>query len=83
MLKVTDLATTRQLAHWVDQGYLNATRRGSGNEWQWAPGEARIAQRMARLVAVGFVPAAAAEHARLGEGRHDLGHGITVEVSGG
>jgi len=59
-------ATPRQLDFWIRMGYLlpDQPAPGSGRSREWPESEIQVAQLMARLVAGGFVPAAAAEHAR-------------------
>lgn len=56
----------RQIHFWIQQGYLlpGQPPPGSGRTHDWPDSEVCVAQMMARLVVAGFVPAAAAEHAR-------------------
>jgi hypothetical protein len=64
--------TYRQLDYWTRQGWLHpetrAGGRGPGYHRRWPIGEQRVAGIMARLVAVGFGPAAAAIVARAAAG---------------
>lgn len=81
--------TQRQITHWIRQGYLlpDQPPPGSGRSREWPEREVRVAQLMARLVAGGFAPAAAAEHARtlLRQSRWParlvLPRGVVIEVS--
>jgi hypothetical protein len=77
----------RQLDYWTRRGYLRPgmerSKFGSGQGGRsrvWPPAEVAVACRMARLVAAGLIPEAAAELARA-PGRHVLAPGITIEVS--
>lgn len=78
-------ATPRQIDYWTRSGYLHPENPepGSGTERKFSLEETEVASRMARLVAAGFVPAAAAEHARLGVGCHEIGPGVFLEISPG
>lgn len=75
-------ASERQLDYWARSGYLRPDNPdpGSGRSRQWSAEELAVAQRMARLVSAGFVPAAAAEYARLGIGCHEIAPDIFLEV---
>lgn len=75
-------ATERQLDYWTRAGYLRPDNPdpGSGTARKFSAEETEVASRMARLVAAGFVPAAAAEYARLGVGCHEIGPDLFVEV---
>jgi DNA-binding transcriptional MerR regulator len=79
--------TYRQLDHWTRRGYLRpvVVRNGfgsgqGGRSRDWPAAEVAVACRMARLIAAGLTPEAAAELARA-PGRHVLAPGITIEVS--
>lgn len=54
----------RQLDYWCRQGYLRVPGNGTGNRRQWSATELQVAERMAKLVKVGFTVPAAAEIAR-------------------
>jgi hypothetical protein len=80
--------TYRQLDHWVRQDYLRPVdaNAGSGVARAWSESELQVASLMRRLVAVGFLPMAAAEHARALQALGPpallvLAGGITLEVS--
>lgn len=71
--------TYRQLDSWCTKGYLRPDIQspGSGYARDFDHTEFAVAERMARLVAAGVLPAAAAVIAR---GRSELAPGITVRV---
>lgn len=83
--------TYRKLDFWVRQGYLRPDKAtpGTGRAREWTNSELAMARLMAGLVDGGFVPSAAAEHARkLRElieadepAKIRLGPGITLHVN--
>ena len=74
--------TYRQLYHWACRGYLHPEgQRGTGCDWDWPASEVLVAQRMARLVAAGLVPAKAAQIARECWPAGELAPGIRIEVT--
>jgi hypothetical protein len=75
--------TYRRLDHWARSGYIrpNEETPGSGIARTWADEEVAVLRRMVRLVYAGMVPPAAAELARRGFGRHEIGPGLVLEVA--
>lgn len=60
--------TRRQLDHWVDKEFIKPVRhsgRGlNGVQYDWSMEEARVVERMGKLVAAGIPPAMAHKFAR-------------------
>lgn len=56
--------TYRQLDHYIRRGYIRSNQPGSGRDRSLLDGEFDIAMLMARLIRIGFTPAAAAAYAR-------------------
>lgn len=75
--------TVRQLTHWVAHGLLHpeVTEREGRDRWSWPAKEQRAAVAIARLVAAGLEPAAAAKVARHPNwGPVVLGPGVVVSL---
>ncbi len=56
--------TPRQLAFWIERGWLHPEGGGKGHPWTWPEQEWAVAVLMARLVAAGFHHGTAADIAR-------------------
>lgn len=70
-------ASPRQLDHWTRRGWLDAQMPGTGYRAEWSMAAIQAARLMARLVAAGLTPAAAARVAR---GERELAPGVTVHL---
>lgn len=67
--------TARQLASWVEHGWIHPTRTGRGNPWTWTQQEWAVAVLMARLALAGLHHHVAADIARI---RVTLGGPVTL-----
>ncbi|MEV6897496.1 MerR family transcriptional regulator [Amycolatopsis sp. NPDC051372] len=74
--------TYRQADYWCRKGFIVAPSLGSGNHRELSSDEAAVLHTMARLVAAGLAPDAAARVARQGDGRgrYELADGVHITL---
>ncbi|WP_432856918.1 MerR family transcriptional regulator [Amycolatopsis sp. CA-161197] len=72
----------RQADYWCRKGFIHVPSKGSGIHRQVGPDEAAVLRTMARLVAAGLAPDAAARVARRGDGRgrYELADGVHITL---